>query len=168
MTVEHMTLSGHAGAFPLATGAHQRLLRYLTAAREAVASEPDGDETARDLETAIGDRMRHELDTGADHIDVVTMTRILDEAGPVRGARDAAERPFWCRIDEGKWFGGLCLGIAAKGQFSTDWVRTIAFFGLLVTGGVLGVAYLVALLVVPRVQSVDEYRRRTGVAPASR
>jgi len=43
-------------------------------------------------------------------------------AGPGRGAGPAvgqrpARAPFWCRINEGKWFGGICLGISARGGF---------------------------------------------------
>ncbi|MFI7026235.1 PspC domain-containing protein [Micromonospora sp. NPDC049900] len=49
---------------------------------------------------------------------------------------------FWCRINEGKWFGGVCLGVAAYGEFRVDWLRTVALLLTLFTGGLLAVAYL--------------------------
>ncbi len=57
----------------------------------------------------------------------------------------------------GKWFGGLCLGIAVRGDFRVDWVRTIGIFLALVTGGLIGIVYLALLLFLPRVETVDEY-----------
>ncbi|WP_411955818.1 PspC domain-containing protein [Curtobacterium sp. TXMA1] len=53
---------------------------------------------------------------------------------------------------------GLCLGLATRAQLRVDWLRTIAFFLLLLTGGLLGLAYLIALLFVPRIATASEYR----------
>ncbi|MFC0526442.1 PspC domain-containing protein [Phytohabitans kaempferiae] len=67
---------------------------------------------------------------------------------------------FFCRINDGKWFGGICLGIAAYGEFDVDWVRTVVLLLTLFSGGLLGVAYLILLLVLPVVPTVTEYERR--------
>lgn len=164
----HMRLSGHAGAFPLTPAAQQRLVQYLADARAALAADPDGDETIRDIEAGIGDRLV-ELDAAGTPIDEAQMRAVLTEAGPVKvdvkverttTQRGAAGRgPFWCRIQEGKWFGGICLGIAARGGFRVDWVRTVVLLLALVTGGFLGLVYLVLLLFLPPVSSVEEYHR---------
>lgn len=164
--VAHMRLSGHAGAFALTPAAHQRLLRYLEDARMALAADPDRDETIRDMEAAIGDRLGALTSTTADPVDDVDMRHLLSEAGPVNSypssaseADEPARGPFWCRIVEGKWFGGLCLGIAARGNFRVDWVRTIAIFLGLVTAGLIALVYLALLLVLPSVSSVAEYEQ---------
>lgn len=71
------------------------------------------------------------------------------------------------RIDEGKWFGGVCLGIAAYGGFRVDWVRTVVLLLSLLTGGLLAVGYLALMLVLPVVPTVTDYERQrdaTGVA----
>jgi phage shock protein PspC (stress-responsive transcriptional regulator) len=54
-----------------------------------------------------------------------------------------------CRIDEGKTISGLCLGVGTRAEARVDWLPTVAFFLLLLTGGLLGVAYLIALLLLP-------------------
>lgn len=94
------------------------------------------------------------------------MAAILAEFGPVNPAIPAppsaegrARGRFWCRISEGKWFGGVCLGIAAYGGFRVDWVRTVVLLLTMFTGGLLAVAYLVLLLVLPVVPTVGDYER---------
>ena len=161
--IAHMRLSGHAGAFPLTPGAQHGLVQYLADARAALAADPDGDETLRDMEAGIGDRLVELVADGAP-IGEAQMSAVLSDAGPVKDERGTtrssapARGQFWCRIQEGKWFGGICLGIAARGGFRVDWVRTIVLLLTLMTGGFLGIVYLVALLFLPPVRSVEEYK----------
>jgi phage shock protein PspC (stress-responsive transcriptional regulator) len=169
MTMEqaaHMRLSGHVEPFVLAPDAHRQLLRYLDDARAALGADPDGDEIVRDLEAGIGDRLLELAATSDGPVAAAQMTALLAEAGPVRAAQPASEPRtasargrFWCRIVEGRWFGGICLGIAARGELRVDWVRTVVLLLTLFTGGLLGVVYLILLLVLPPVPSVEEYRR---------
>jgi phage shock protein C len=152
-------LTGHAAAFPATRDARDALRSYLDGARRQLLADPDADEIVRDLETAIGDRLgaRTGPVTGAE------MAAILAELGPVRPTLPTAagrpRGPFWCRINEGKWFGGICLGIAARGEFGVEWMRTVVLLLTLVTGGSLGVVYLILLLFLPVVPSVAEYQR---------
>jgi len=158
--VEHIALSGHAGAFPLTADAKQLLVTYLADARSSLGADADADETVRDIGTSIGDELRHTLDGGPDEIDVIVMSRILTDAGPVetgQASRDG-RAPWLCRVQQRKWFGGLCLGLATRSDLRVDWVRTFAIFFLLITGGLLGVAYLVSLLFVPRIETVEQYK----------
>ena len=157
-----LRLTGHTETFTLTKVAHAQLLTYLANARASLSNEPDADETIRDLEAGIGDRL---LDAAAP-IDDTAMTRILAEFGAVAAgdpaARVASGKPrgrFWCRIKEGSWFGGICLGIAARGHFDPGWTRTVIFFLLLLTGGLIGLVYLVLLLLLPMVPTVSEYER---------
>ncbi|MER5458314.1 PspC domain-containing protein [Micromonospora sp. NPDC002389] len=158
-------LTGHTAAFPATPDARDALRLYLDEAHRALRGDPDADEIVRDLESAIGDRLS--THTGDGPVTSARMAAILAEFGPVSPARPApppAEgRPrgrFWCRINEGKWFGGVCLGIAAYGEFRVDWVRTVVLLLTLFTGGLLAVAYLVLMLVLPVVPTVAEYERR--------
>lgn len=163
---KHIRLSGHIDAVALTAAAHERLLRYLAEARAALIADPDADETVRDLEASLGEQLRPLTESSGKPVDDAQMRRVLSEAGavesqhPTTDTHDGPPRgPFWCRIDHGKWFGGLCLGIAARGEFRVDWVRTIAIFLALITGGLIGVVYLALLLFLPRVETVEEYRR---------
>lgn len=159
--MDHITLSGHAGVFPLTPDAKRRLVTYLDRARTAVRENPDGDEIVRDLETGIGDRLQAALDSGATVVDEQTVDGILDQSGPIEaGAEPPRFRsaPVLCRIEKGKQIGGLCLGLATRTELRVDWVRSIAVILGLFTGGLLILVYLVTLFFVPRLQTVEEYR----------
>lgn len=169
--IQHIRLSGHTEAFALTQEAHTRLLSYLSDSRAALGFDPDADETVRDLEAALGDRLRELIGVTGAPVQDAGMTALLAEVGVVAGkvspetvASGPARGPFWCTINQGKWFGGLCLGIATRKNFRVDWVRTVALLLALLTAGVLGVVYLVALLFVPRVESIEEYRRMCAAA----
>ncbi len=73
-----------------------------------------------------------------------------------------------CRIEEGKQISGLCLGIATRADLRVDWVRSIAVILGLLTGGLLALAYLVALLFAPRLHTVSEYQHAIRVGHRSR
>jgi phage shock protein PspC (stress-responsive transcriptional regulator) len=160
-------LTGHVAAFPATREARDALRQYLDDARRALRSDPDADEIVRDLESAIGDRLSTLSASGDDPATNAQMAAILAELGPVSPARAAlpsaevrSRGRYWCRINEGKWFGGVCLGIAAYGEFRVDWVRTVVLLLTLLTGGLLAVAYLVLLLVLPVVPTVTDYERQ--------
>jgi|GEM_PF-2347323 len=167
--MDFITLSGHADPIPLTEDAKSQLLGYLNNARASVENTIDGDDLIRDLETSIGDTMRAGLTNGANHIDGPTMSKILGDAGPLDSAQPVqpvrtTDLPWICRVQQGKWFGGLCLGLAIRRGFRVDWVRTIAIFFLLITGGLLGVAYLIALIFVPSMETPEAYRTALGQA----
>ena len=158
-----LQLSGHATTFPATPEAQAWLRRYLDEARTQLHADPDGDEIVRDLEVSIGDHLVGLRGQG-DPVTGDQMAAILSEVGAISPTRlqapaHAATRGrFWCRITEGKWFGGICLGIAAYGEFRVDWVRTVVLLLTLFTGGLLGVVYLVLLLVLPVVPTMSEYK----------
>ncbi|NQX26166.1 PspC domain-containing protein [Microbacteriaceae bacterium VKM Ac-2854] len=156
-----LSLAGHAGAFELTVEARGRILDYLAQARAAASNGRDGDDIARDLETAIGDRLQAHLDGGAE-IDDATVQRILDRFGLVETTADTStplKAPLLCRIEEGKQISGLFLGLATRTDLRVDWMRSIAVILGVFTGGLLVVAYLIALLFAPRLPSVAEYQR---------
>ncbi|MEV8515162.1 PspC domain-containing protein [Dactylosporangium sp. NPDC051484] len=158
-------LTGHVAVFPATREARDALRQYLDDARRELRSDPDADEIVRDLESAIGSRLSTR--TGEDSVTGDQMAAILAEFGPVSPARPSppsaesgSRGRFWCRINEGKWFGGVCLGVAAYGGFRIDWVRTVVLLLTVLTGGLLAVPYLVLLLVLPAVPTVRDYERQ--------
>jgi len=157
-----LRLTGHAAAFPATRDARDALRRYLDDARARLRFDADGDEIVRDLESAIGDRLSpHDVLTGT------RMTAILADLGPVGVAHPSPPRGrFLCRIQEKQWFGGICGGLAAYGNVSLDWTRTIVLALLVLTGGLLAIPYLVLLFVLPVVPTFAEYERQRDSPPA--
>lgn len=173
--IQHMRLSGHSETFALTPDAHRKILDYLAASRERLSGNPDADETIRDLEAALGEHLSTIAAKTGEVLGEGQVATALDTLGDVEPEAtapheiDAAQRgPFWCRITEGKWFGGICVGIAARGDFRLDWVRTIAIFLMLLSGGLIGIVYLALLLFLPRVATVEEYRRLANSPAAVR
>ncbi|WP_327039663.1 PspC domain-containing protein [Micromonospora maris] len=162
-----LRLTGHAAAFPATSGARDTLRQYLDDARRALRSDPDADDIVRDIESAIGDRLSALTGSGGDPVTNAQMAAILAELGPVTPVHPAplpgegrSRGRFWCRIHEGKWFGGVCVGVAAYGEFRVDWVRTVVLLLSMLSGGLLAVVYLVLLLVLPVVPTVADYERQ--------
>lgn len=184
MSTRHMRLTGHSRVFTLTEEAHADLLDYLTDARTALAIEPDADETLRDLEASLGDQLAPLYREPTDVVDAAQMTAILDHSGAV--VADLLEKkvaappqgPFWARIVEGKYLGGVCLGIAARGGFNAAWVRGSAGAVVFLIAGILAplaegipmllflaatvIGYLLLLLLLPSVASATEYQRVSG------
>lgn len=156
-----LALAGHRGAFPMSAEARVLILDYLAQARTAMGPSAAGDETVRDVETAIGDQLQSILDDGG-QIDRNVTTRVLEQFGPIFPDEEpapVAHAPFLCRIVEGKQISGLCLGLATRTDVRVDWLRSIAVILGLLSGGLLVVAYLVALLFAPRIRTTGEYRQ---------
>ena len=170
---QHMRLSGHSGAFPLTAEAHSLLIGYLTSSREQLSNTPDADETIRDVEVAVGDRLQALLGSPGGTIDDHQMTEVIRTLGSVQPDSDYSTQTgsvprgrFWSRINEGKWFGGICVGLAVRGHLRLDWVRTIRILLMLLTGGLIGIAYLALWVFLPCVATVEEYERRTRTTAA--
>ncbi|MEU7618701.1 PspC domain-containing protein [Micromonospora rifamycinica] len=160
-------ITGHAAAYPATHEARDTLRQYLDEAQRTLRSDPDADDVVRDIESAIGDRLSTLVGSGDAPVTGAQMAAILAEVGPVSPTGPAlpsavgrSRGRFWCRIHEGGWFGGVCLGIAAYGGFRVDWVRTVVLLLTLFSGGLLAIAYLALLLVLPVVPTVAEYERQ--------
>lgn len=156
-----LALAGHAGAFPLTAEAKALILDYLAQARTSAGDDLDSDDVIRDIETAIGDQLQTILDNGGS-VDSESAVQLLDRFGPVdTGPEDEAtsDAPFLCRIEEGRQIAGLCLGLATRADVRVDWLRSIAVILGLLSGGLLVLAYLIALLFAPRMRTPEEYRR---------
>ena len=163
-TVIQVSLSGHATTFQLEEDAYRALQAYLESARSRLKRDPDHEEVIRDLEQSIGEKLRQSLRTQNRVIGRKEVQVVLDEIGTVdSGNGDAAEAaPFGrprrlCRIEEGKWFFGVCQGLAAYSGIAVEWVRAIFVIVSVFSGGIPVLIYLVMMFALPVVRTHDEY-----------
>jgi len=173
-----ITINLNGKAYQLEEAGYAALKEYLDAARAALAQNPDESEIMADLEQAIADKCDARL---SPHKNVVTLSEveaIIKAMGPVEGgaereaAREAAEKKEGpkaprrlYRILEGKWFSGICAGLAA--YFDVDVVVVRGLFVLLtiVTGGVWIIPYVVFSFVIPAARTEEEFAEAHGETP---
>lgn len=164
-TVIQISLSGHSKSFQLDENAYRALQAYLDRARSRLRRDPDRDEILRDLEQSIGDKLAAQLHEESRVVSRNEIDSILDQVGAVNaGSGDAAagtaqpEHPRrLCRIEEGKWFFGVCQGLAAYSSIAVEWVRSIFVIVTVFTGGIPILIYLVLMFALPVVRTQDEY-----------
>ena len=173
-TVIQVSLSGHSKAFQLEEEAYKALQAYLERARSRLKRDPDREEVLRDLEQSIGEKLGQSLRPDSRVISRKEIEVVLDEVGSVdTGNADVADTPQFgrprrlCRIEEGKWFFGVCQGLAAYSGITVDWVRSIFVIVSVFTGGIPVLIYLVLMFALPVVRTYDEYnaslRTHSGV-----
>lgn len=164
-TVTHVSLSGHSTPFQLDQDAYQLLWSYFERARSRLKRDPDRDEVLRDVEQSIGEKFvallagRDRIITGHEVDSILAQIGMVDldnGASQVREPRGFRPRRL-CRILEGKWFSGVCVGLAEYSSIDVDWVRTIFVLATVFTGGVVILIYLALMFVLPVVQTHDEY-----------
>jgi phage shock protein C len=163
-TVIQVSLSGHSKTFQLEEDAYRSLQAYLERARSRLKRDPDHEEVLRDLELSIGEKLGQSLRPENRVINRKEIDVVLDEVGAVNtGNGDAAETTpsgqprRLCRIEEGKWFFGVCQGLAAYSGIAVEWVRAIFVIVSVFTGGIPVLVYLVLMFALPVVPTYDEY-----------
>jgi phage shock protein C len=173
-TVIQVSLSGHSKTFLFEEDACRALQTYLERARSRLRRDPDHEEVLRDLEQAIGEKLGQSLRAESRVISRKEVDVVLEEVGAVNtGNGDGADpaqfgRPRrLCRIEEGKWFFGVCQGLAAYSGIAVEWVRSIFVIVSVFTGGIPVLIYLILMFALPVVQTYDEYnaslRAHSGV-----
>lgn len=170
--VTHVSLSGHPTSFQLDEKGYQSLRSYFARARSRLKRDPDRDEILCDLEQSIGEKFVALLHSGKRVIGAVEVDAVLRQVGTVdldngsHPARDA--QPFrprrLCRILEGKWFSGVCVGLAAYSSIDVNWVRAIFVLATIFTSGFVILIYLALMFVLPVVQTHDEYETTLRVS----
>lgn len=164
-TVINVSLSGHPKTFQLEEEAYKALQDYIERARARLRRDPDHEEVLRDLEQSIGEKLCKSLRGDDRVVSRKEVDVVLDEIGAVNtGNGDAAAEttPFdrprrFCRIDEDKWFFGVCQGLSAYSDIAVEWVRAIFVVGAFFTGGALILLYLLLAFVLPQVRDRREY-----------
>ncbi len=164
-TVIQISLSGHLKTFQLEEDAYAALRGYLDHARSCLKRDPDREEVLRDLEQSIGEKLAQSLRSEKRVINRREVEVVLDEVGAVNAgdydnAGGAAHRDIprrLCRIEEGKWFFGVCKGLAAYSSIGVEWVRSIFIIVSVFSGGVPILIYLILAFVLPVVRTNEDY-----------
>jgi phage shock protein PspC (stress-responsive transcriptional regulator) len=147
--------------FALEEGAFLALRSYLDRARARLGTHPDRDDVLAGLERSIAARLaRRSVATDA-AVDEAQMQAALKEVGRVDGPSldddglgRAASQPHsgprrLYRLREGRQIAGVCAGLAAYAQIDVGIIRLIFIVCALFSGGLLLLAYLALMFIMP-------------------
>jgi len=154
--------------------AYAALRSYLDRAGTRLGSHPDRAEVIAGLERSIAAKLRQRAATVAGGtLDEAAMLAALKEVGRVdgpvlddsapSGRRPALDEPVSSaeggygeprtrklyRLREGKWFAGVCAGIAAYAGIDAVILRLIFILTAFFSGGIVVLVYLVLMFVMP-------------------
>jgi len=173
------TVNLNGRAYQVEELAYEALRAYLDEATRLLADDPDCKEIMADLEQAIGDKGSRCLGSGKNVLGETDMKRILGEMGPVEtgaeatGAAPAAGADSAPRetsgpkrlylVKEGEMIAGVCNGLAAYFGVDPTLVRLVFVVLLFLSGGLLAIAYLVLMFVVPTAKTAEERAAARGL-----
>ncbi len=177
------TVNLNGRAYQVEEQAYEALRAYLDEAARLLADDPDCREIMADLEQAIGDRGSRCLGPGKNVLGEAEMKRILLEMGPVETGEPAAgasesvppgpesgaapretsgpKRLYLVR--EGEMIAGVCNGLAAYLGVDPTVVRLVFVVLLFLSGGLVAIAYLVLMFVVPTAKTAEERAAARGL-----
>ncbi len=186
--VIYINLNGNA--FQLEEQGYEALEAYLREARQQLADNPDCDEILSDLEQAIADKCNRFLRSGKTVVLSSEVQEIIEEMGPVRdsmddagesdsganaegdrrhsayedsGYRSSARGPRKLyRLKEDQMVEGVCAGIAAYLGVDPTIVRIIFVALLIMSGGIVAIAYLIMAVVIPEAKTPEEHAAAHG------
>lgn len=169
-----VTINLNGNPYQLEEPAYDALRAYMERASSALTDNPDKAEIVRDLEQAIADKCAAYLSPTKTVVSAAELARILEEMGPVEGAREEngprAEsgpreepRKRLYRIRDGAWVAGICSGLAAYLNVDVTIVRLIAIVLGLVTSGWILLAYIIAMFLIPSAHTSEEWAAAHGV-----
>ena len=169
------TVNLNGRAYQVEEQAYEALRAYLDEAARLLADDPDCKEIMADLEQAIGDKGARLLGPGKNVLGEAEMKRILSEMGPVETGTEAAgaapgagasstsgpKRLYLVR--EGEMIAGVCNGLAAYLGVDPTIVRLVFVVLLFLSGGLIAIAYLVLMFVVPTAKTAEERAAARGL-----
>jgi phage shock protein PspC (stress-responsive transcriptional regulator) len=185
-----VTINLNGQAYQFDEDAFDALRVYLDRAETQLKANPDRSEILADLEQAIADKCRRYLSAHKTVIAAAEIAQVLQEMGPVEAAPDPSqegaaggptgaaadgERPRspnaprrLYRIEDGMMIGGVCTGIAAFFGIDVTIVRVafalVAAIELVSSHvGIVIIAYIVMMLVVPLAGTSEEQAAAHGV-----
>ena len=163
---------------------------YLKEARQQLANNPDCEEILSDLEQAIAEKCNRFLKAGKTVVLSSEVQAIIEEMGPVRDSMDDTKQSYadtgtaegrrraadedtdketyargprkLYRLQEDKMVEGVCSGIAAYLGVDPTIVRIIFVALLIISGGIVAIAYLVMALVIPLAKTPEEHAAAHG------
>ena len=176
------TVNLNGRAFQVEEQAYDLLRAYLDEAARLLADDPDCREILADLEQAIGDKGARCLGAGKNVLGEADMKRILAEMGPVEtgepatgaasagpaqeagtAARETSGPKRLYLVREGEMIAGVCNGLAAYFGVDPTIVRLVFIVLLLMSGGLIAIAYLVLMFVVPVAKTAEERAAARGL-----
>jgi len=169
------TVNLNGRAYQVEEQAYEALRAYLDEAARLLADDPDCKEIMADLEQAIGDKGSRCLGPGKNVLGETDMKRILAEMGPVEtgaeatgaaqaagtGAASGPKRLYL--VKEGEMIAGVCNGLAAYFGVDPTIVRLVFVVLLFLSGGLVAIAYLVLMFVVPTAKTAEERAAARGL-----
>jgi phage shock protein PspC (stress-responsive transcriptional regulator) len=170
------TVNLNGRAFQVEEQAYELLRAYLDEAARLLSDDPDYREIMADLEQAIGDKGARHLRSGRNVLGEAEMKRILEEMGPVEtgeGVMSAApaasadmktsgpRRLYLVR--EGEMIAGVCNGLAAYFGIDPTIVRLVFVVLLFLSGGLIAIAYLVLMFIIPTAKTAEERAAARGL-----
>jgi phage shock protein PspC (stress-responsive transcriptional regulator) len=173
------TVNLNGRAYQVEEQAHDLLRAYLDEAARLLADDPDCREILADLEQAIGDKGARILGAGRNVLSEADMKRILAEMGPVEtgepvpgaapaegsgaAARETSGPKRLYLVKEGAMIAGVCNGLAAYFGVDPTIVRLVFVVLLFMSGGLVAIAYLVMMFVVPPAHTAEERAAARGL-----
>ncbi len=170
------TVNLNGRAFQVEEQAYELLRAYLDEAARLLSDDPDYREIMADLEQAIGDKGSRFLGSGRNVLGEAEMKRILEEMGPVEtgeasiGAATIAAADMKASgpkrlylVREGEMIAGVCNGLAAYFGVDPTIVRLVFVVLLFLSGGLIAIAYLVLMFVVPTAKTAEERAAARGL-----
>ena len=182
------TVNLNGRAFQVEEQAYEALRSYLDEAARLLADDPDFREIMADLEQAIGDKGVRYLGAGRNVLSEAQMKRILGEMGPVEtgepavgagpsagASADSASGPGTAApretsgpkrlylVKEGEMIAGVCNGLAAYFGVDPTIVRLVFVLLLFLSGGLVAIAYLVLMFIIPEAKTAEERAAARGL-----
>jgi phage shock protein PspC (stress-responsive transcriptional regulator) len=177
------TVNLNGRAFQVEEQAYELLRAYLDEAARLLSDDPDYREIMADLEQAIGDKGARHLRSGRNVLGEAEMKRILDEMGPVEtgegimgaapaaghapepgaAARETSGPKRLYLVREGEMIAGVCNGLAAYFGVDPTIVRLVFVVLLFLSGGLIAIAYLVLMFVIPTAKTAEERAAARGL-----
>ncbi len=165
-------------AYQVEEQAYELLRAYLDEAARLLSDDPDCKEILADLEQAIGDKGSRYLGAGRNVLSEEQMKRILAEMGPVEtGAPAAGDAPSagaeppretsgpkrLYLVREGEMIAGVCNGLAAYFGVDPTIVRLAFVLLAFLSGGLVAIAYLVLMFILPEAKTAEERAAARGL-----
>lgn len=174
-----ITINLNGNACQLEEAGYEALRAYLDAAARALEENPDREEIIADIEQAIADKCRASLGAYRTVVSAKDLVAIIAAMGPVDGgaapsdekkpdpattgpqpsdrgtAPQTPPRRLY-RIHDGALISGVCNGLAAYFNVDVTLVRLVFLVLTFLTGGILALAYLAMIFIIPAASTPAE------------
>lgn len=178
-----ITINLGGTAFQLEDAGYDALRVYLENAKARLGGNPDRDEILSDIEMAVADKFRAQLNAHKNVVLASEVETVLEQMGPIEdesakpesGVGTGASNPSsdagaptgyavkrLYRIREGAQLSGVCNGIAAYLHVDPTFIR-LAFIALTLAWGSGIFVYLVMAMIIPEAKTPEEKAAATGI-----